>query len=88
MADHPDHCHWFSLRTFSFNGRTYPASNKLLGKYPGINGIKTGTTPQDGAHLVASVSIGDRSVIAVIMGATKKQREAEMVALLNRILMR
>jgi D-alanyl-D-alanine carboxypeptidase len=87
VADHPDQRHWFLLRSFTFNDRVFPATNTLLGKYPGINGIKTGTTPTDGAHLVASVTQAGREIIAVIMGTTKRTRDQEMITLLNAVLL-
>jgi D-alanyl-D-alanine carboxypeptidase len=86
ITDYPDERHWFSLRSFAFNNRMYPATNTLLGKYPGVNGIKTGTTPMDGAHLVASLSRAGCEIIAVIMGATKRTRDQEMITLLDSVL--
>jgi D-alanyl-D-alanine carboxypeptidase len=86
IADHADQRHWFLLHSFSFNDKIYPATNTLLAKYPGTNGIKTGTTPKDGAHLVASVTRAGREIIAVIMGSTRKRRDQEMITLLNEVL--
>src|SRR5829696_4682064 len=44
-------------------------TNQLLGRYPPMTGVKTGTTPQAGANLVASAEFGDESYIAVVLGA-------------------
>lgn len=45
-------------------------SNKLLGKYKGITGIKTGWTYAAGGCLAASAKRGDIELIAIIMHAT------------------
>ncbi len=51
-------------------------TNELLRSYRGANGIKTGTTPQAGEALVASVQRGDASLIAVMLGATDRFADA------------
>ena len=43
-------------------------TNQLLNTYPKATGVKTGTTPQSGANLVASAQDGDESYIAVVLG--------------------
>lgn len=47
-------------------------TNDLLGSYRGANGIKTGTTPDAGEVLVASVRRGDSALIAVVLGSTDR----------------
>jgi D-alanyl-D-alanine carboxypeptidase (penicillin-binding protein 5/6) len=44
-------------------------TNQLLRSYPPATGVKTGTTPQAGANLVASAEANDESLIAVVIGA-------------------
>jgi D-alanyl-D-alanine carboxypeptidase (penicillin-binding protein 5/6) len=44
-------------------------TNQLLSTYPPATGVKTGTTPQAGANLVASAESNDESFIAVVIGA-------------------
>jgi D-alanyl-D-alanine carboxypeptidase (penicillin-binding protein 5/6) len=44
-------------------------TNQLLGRYPPATGVKTGTTPQAGANLVASAEANDESLIAAVLGA-------------------
>ena len=44
-------------------------TNQLLTSYPPATGVKTGTSPQAGANLVASAEAGDESYIAVVLGA-------------------
>ncbi len=44
-------------------------TNQLLTTYPPATGVKTGTTPEAGANLVASAEANDESYIGVILGA-------------------
>jgi len=44
-------------------------TNQLLNSYPPTTGVKTGTTPEAGANLVASAESNDESFIAVVIGA-------------------
>ncbi len=44
-------------------------TNELLNSYPPTTGVKTGTTPEAGANLVASAESNDESFIAVVIGA-------------------
>ena len=44
-------------------------TNELLNTYPPTTGVKTGTTPQAGANLVASAEANDESYISVVIGA-------------------
>ncbi len=44
-------------------------TNQLLTTYPPATGVKTGTTPQAGANLVASAEANDESYISVVIGA-------------------
>lgn len=48
-------------------GRYLQNTNKLLWKYPGANGVKTGTTKEAGSCLVASAKRGGRQLIAVVL---------------------
>ena len=44
-------------------------TNQLLTAYPPATGVKTGTTPQAGANLVASAEANDESYISIVLGA-------------------
>lgn len=44
-------------------------TNRLLGRFPGVDGMKTGYTSQAGLVLVTSASSGGREFIAVVMGS-------------------
>lgn len=85
MRDYPQYYKYFDIETFSFNGHTYRNTNRLLGRTPGMDGLKTGYIDASGFNLVASVKRGEQRVIAVVFGArTPKLRNAEMNSLIAR----
>jgi D-alanyl-D-alanine carboxypeptidase len=60
---HIKHVKW-NAPTFA---KIYVNNNRLLGSYPGANGVKTGYTHKSGPCLVASATRGNRSLIAVVL---------------------
>jgi serine-type D-Ala-D-Ala carboxypeptidase (penicillin-binding protein 5/6) len=65
-------------------GSALPATNDLLGAYPGADGIKTGRTDQAGWCLAASATRDGRSVVVVVLGApTERARDDAARALLD-----
>jgi len=52
------------------------STNKLLGVYPGLFGVKTGTTPAAGQNLVVAARRGGLRVLVVIMGSTDRYADA------------
>jgi D-alanyl-D-alanine carboxypeptidase len=90
LYDHfPIQSRLFSLRSFSYAGRTHRNHNTMLGNFPGMDGLKTGYTRQSGFNLVASVRRDGRHVIATVLGGqTAAARNARMRVVLNRTLPR
>lgn len=87
MKDHPNYYPYFSVKKFTWRGRTYTNYNKLLGRYKGVTGIKTGYTRASGFNLTAAVQRGGKQVVAVVMGGkTGRRRNAEMRRLLDKAL--
>lgn len=84
LARYPEYYHYFSTRKFTYNGVTHINHNKLLGKYSGMDGIKTGFINASGFNLVASAERDGRRLIGVIFGGTSSQaRNDKMVKLLD-----
>ena len=83
--DFPKHYAYFSTQKFSYRGRTYRNHNKLLARYEGTDGIKTGYIRASGFNLVASVTRNNRRLIGVVFGGkSSRSRDAHMVKLLDR----
>ncbi len=45
-------------------------TNELLGKFPGANGIKTGTTDNAGECLIASITHAGHQVLTIVLGSS------------------
>ena len=84
MQDFPNRYHYFDDRRFRYRGRVHRSPNKLLGRYRGMDGIKTGYIRASGFNLVASAERDGRRVIAVVFGGkTSRSRNAHMANLLD-----
>lgn len=84
MRDFPGLYGYFSTTRFTYRGATYGNHNKLLGKYEGMDGIKTGYIHASGYNLVASVERDGRRLIAVVFGGdTASSRDRHMTKLLD-----
>jgi serine-type D-Ala-D-Ala carboxypeptidase (penicillin-binding protein 5/6) len=53
--------------------RVFPGTDQLLGKYPGMEGIKTGMTNQAGYCLVSAAKRGPVEIYGVILGTKSEQ---------------
>ena len=68
----------------TIDGSELPATNDLLGAYPGADGLKTGHTDEAGWCIAASASRDGRRVVAVVLGApTEQARDGAARALLD-----
>lgn len=71
-------------RSASLHGATFPATNTLLGTYPGATGVKTGHTTAAGYCLAAAATRDGRSLIVVVLGTSSiPARDLAAAALLN-----
>lgn len=69
LTELPDFYRVFSRRMIRWGGRLRPNHNRLLGKVPGVDGLKTGYTVPAGFNLAASAQRGGRRIIVVVLGA-------------------
>ncbi len=81
----PQYWKYFGIKTWTYNGKTYTNGNRLLGGYPGCDGMKTGYTNKSRYSLVATAERGGEHLMAVILGAQNKDVRASVATnLLNR----
>jgi D-alanyl-D-alanine carboxypeptidase (penicillin-binding protein 5/6) len=68
---HPQILEWTSIEQTTFRNGTLPISNKnkLVGRVPGVDGLKTGYTRKAGFNIVATAKTGDRRLIVVVLGS-------------------
>ena len=84
-ADFPEYYGIFQSRTFTFRGQKYRSHNKLLTRYPGADGMKTGYIGAAGFNLVTSANRhGVRLVGVVFGGKSSRSRDRHMMDLLDR----
>lgn len=85
LYGHPKMYHHFSRKSFTYKGRTYKSHNRLMSRYKGMDGIKTGYIRASGFNLVASARRGGKRVIAVVFGGkTSKTRDRQVARLLDK----
>ena len=74
----PQYWKYFGIKTWTYNGKTYTNTNRLLGVYPGCDGMKTGFTNKSKYSLVATAKRKDKHLIAVVLGAENKDVRASV----------
>ena len=73
LREFPDNRELFSISAIKFGRRVMPNHNGLLGRYAGVDGMKTGFTCSSGFNVVASATRAGRRLITVVMGSRKSQ---------------
>ena len=69
MRDYPQYYKLFSQTQFTFRGVTMRNHNGLLGRMPGVDGLKTGYTNASGYNIAVSAVRDNRRLITVVLGA-------------------
>ena len=89
MRNFPQYYNYFSLKSFKFRGRTYRSHNRLLRRYSGADGLKTGYISKSGFNLAFSAVRKGRRLITVVMGGrTARSRDRHVAKLTDRIFAR
>lgn len=86
LVAYPRILFWSSIRYKPFRDGKFMlyTTNKLLGKYPGLDGLKTGYTQRAQYCLVASASRDSMRLISAVLGArSERQRDQETARLLS-----
>jgi len=83
LRNHASHYKLFATRSVRWKQRVMPNHNHLLGKIPGVDGIKTGYTADAGYNLAASAKRRNRRIVAVVLGersaAARDTRVANLI---------
>lgn len=81
---YPNYYHYFSTRTFTYQGKTHRNHNRLMETYSGMDGFKTGYINASGFNLVASARRDGRRLIGIVFGGrSTATRNSHMADLLN-----
>ncbi len=87
MRDYPQYYPYFRSTSFVFKGRMIRGHNRLVGRFSGTDGIKTGYINASGFNLVTSTKRDGKRVVGVVMGARSSgSRNAHMMTIISRAL--
>jgi D-alanyl-D-alanine carboxypeptidase len=76
IHDLPEYEYFVHIPSIRYGRRVTQNFNKLIGRYPGADGFKTGFICAAGYNLVASATRNGRRLIAVVLGASSGQARA------------
>lgn len=80
--DFPEHEMYFRIPALQLGKHTLRNFNRLIDRYPGADGMKTGFICASGFNLVASAHRGNKRLIAVVLGSPNANARAEQAAML------
>ena len=85
IHDLPEYEYFVHIPSIRYGRRITQNFNKLIGRYPGADGFKTGFICASGYNLVASATRNGKRLIAVVLGASSGQaRAVKAVQMLER----
>ena len=76
IKDLPEYEYFVHIPSIRFGKRITQNFNKLIGRYPGADGFKTGFICASGYNLVGSATRDGRRLIAVVLGASSGMNRA------------
>ncbi|SMF44186.1 D-alanyl-D-alanine carboxypeptidase [Azospirillum oryzae] len=80
IRSHAKYYAYFKRRSFDWQGDTVYGHNRLMARYPGMDGIKTGYIAASGFNLAASAVRDGRRLIAVVLGGHSAAARDDRVA--------
>ena len=85
LRDMPEYEYFMHIPSIRYGRRVTQNFNKLIGRFPGADGFKTGFICASGYNLVASATRNGKRLIAVVLGAPSgKARAVRAAQLLER----
>ncbi|CCD95075.1 putative D-alanyl-D-alanine carboxypeptidase [Bradyrhizobium sp. ORS 375] len=76
IRDLPEYEYFVHIPSIRYGRRVVQNFNRLIGRYPGADGFKTGFICASGYNLVASATRNGKRLIAVVLGASSGQARA------------
>jgi D-alanyl-D-alanine carboxypeptidase len=80
IRDLPEYEYFMHIPSIRYGRRVTQNFNRLIGRYPGADGFKTGFICASGYNLVASATRNGKRLIAVVLGASSGQARAVRAA--------
>ncbi len=70
QRDFPEYYPYFRISSFNYGKQTIRTHNRLLGRFQGTDGIKTGYIRASGFNLTTSAKRGNKRIVGVVMGGS------------------
>lgn len=84
LKHHAEYYHYFSTRQFRWKGQPITTHNRLMLRYQGADGIKTGYINASGFNLIASAKRDGKRIVGVVFGGnTAGWRDNRMAKVLD-----
>lgn len=80
IRDLPEYEYFVHIPSIRFGRKVTQNFNRLIGRYPGADGFKTGFICASGYNLVASATRNGKRLIAVVLGASSGEARAVRAA--------
>jgi D-alanyl-D-alanine carboxypeptidase len=80
IREFPEYDYFWHIPAIKLGSRVMRNTNSLIGRYPGIDGMKTGFICASGFNVVASATRNGRRLIAVVLGASSSGARAVKAA--------
>lgn len=77
ITEFPEYAGYFDIPALKFGKRMINATNRILVRYPGADGMKTGFICQSGFNLVASATRNGKRYVAIVLGETSGSARME-----------
>ena len=85
IRDLPEYEYFVHIQSIRYGRRVTQNYNKLIGRFPGADGMKTGFICASGFNLLATATQNGRRLIAVVLGApSSKMRSIKAIKLLEK----
>lgn len=85
VRHHAHYYHYFSTRQFKWKGQPISTHNRLMLRYKGADGIKTGYINASGFNLIASAKRDGKRIVGVVFGGnTAGWRDNNMEQILDK----
>lgn len=78
----PKYAGYFSMPSIQIGDRVMKNHNKLIGRFRGADGMKTGFICSSGFNVVSTATRGGRRLAVVVLGATNARHREEVAATL------
>ena len=85
IHDLPEYEYFVHIPSIRYGHRIVQNFNKLIGRYPGADGFKTGFICASGYNLIASATRNGKRLIAIVLGASSgRARSIKAIQMLDR----